>query len=166
VSLIGTIEILNCLIKIVLVVLGKAVVEEDVNRIVDRQALQELLIFAEVKIAVQGCAVYFDLRIALARLLALGDGFFQHSAKPVGVAEFPMRLRVIRTISQNRSQYRNRLLRSSGIRQQVGGIDSRLNQSGIQRDCLLIGDLRLAIVFSTAELKRGSAGVRPSQMRP
>ena len=67
----SAVKVLRGLLTIVHVVLGEAAVKKNVDRVVDRQALQKLLIFAEVKIAVHGRAVYFDLRIVLSRPFAL-----------------------------------------------------------------------------------------------
>ena len=110
----SAIKVLRRLLAIVHVVLGKTVVEEDVNRIVDRQALQEFVVFAQIKIAVQRSAIYLDQGVVLARFFALRHGFLQHPPEPVSVPQFPVGLRAIGTILQNGSEQGHRLLDPAG----------------------------------------------------
>ena len=95
------VKVVGCLLAIVHVVLGKTVVEEDVNRIVDRQALQKLVIFAQIEIAVQRSAIYFDQGIVLARFFALRHGFLQHPSESVSISKLPVRLCAIGAILQD-----------------------------------------------------------------
>jgi len=77
-----------------------------------------------------------------------------------------VRLCAIGTVLQDRSEQGHGLLHSARVGEQVGLVNSRLNQCRIERDGFLVCSLSFAVVLAPAELERSVRRVGPAQMRP
>src|SRR3954454_7352228 len=90
-----------------LIVLAETPVKSDQRLIVAlRQTVQKPLVLLQVKITIESRAVELYARIEAPGRLRFRHGLPQHSRKPVGISELPVRLGTIRVHPQRLSQQR------------------------------------------------------------
>src|SRR5580658_5497710 len=90
VEFVRAIKISCGLVELLFVKFSEATVKEGERGIVDRQALQKLLVFPQIEIAVQHRTVALHEGSQLTRPLAFRHGFVQHSSESVCIPEFPV----------------------------------------------------------------------------
>src|ERR1700743_1419334 len=91
------VEIHLCLLRVLFVVLSQAAIENDQSRVIRfGKTFQEAIVLPQVEIRIECGTVQFYAWIELSGMLPLGDGFEQHSAEAVGIAQLPMSFGVIR----------------------------------------------------------------------
>src|SRR5215472_592183 len=95
VEFIATVKERGSLLPVPPIVFRTATVEDDVQRVIDGEALEQAIIFPEEEIAVKSRTVDFALRIKLAGGFARVNRLRQHASEAIRVAKFPMGFGVV-----------------------------------------------------------------------